>query len=208
MGQVTIYLDDESERRLKSAAAAAGVPVSRWVAALIESKTRTEWPESVRQLVGAWGGFAGARGTARGEREGYRPGVALVLALDTNTLIYFFKGAGRVGERILTRAPSEIAIPAIVAYEIETGIAKSASPDKRRAQFEQLLEVVDVLPFDYTAASHSAYVRAALESAGEPIGPVDTLIAGTALAHNATLVTRNVGEFGRVPGLSVVDWFD
>jgi len=57
MGQVTIYLDDESERRLKSAAAAAGVPVSRWVAALIESKTRTEWPESVRQLVGAWEDF-------------------------------------------------------------------------------------------------------------------------------------------------------
>ena len=56
-----------------------------------------------------------------------------MLALDTNTLIYFFKGTGRVGERMLTRAPSEIAIPAIVAYEIETGIAKSASPDKRRA---------------------------------------------------------------------------
>jgi tRNA(fMet)-specific endonuclease VapC len=131
-----------------------------------------------------------------------------MLALDTNTLIYFFKGMGRVGERMLATAPSEVAIPAIVAYEIETGIAKSASPDKRRAQFEQLLEMVDVLPFDYTAASHSASVRAALESAGEPIGPVDILIAGTALAHNATLVTRNVREFRRVPGLSVVDWFD
>lgn len=57
MGQVTIYLDDESERRLRSAASAAGVPVSRWVAELIQGKTRTEWPESVKALAGQWGDF-------------------------------------------------------------------------------------------------------------------------------------------------------
>jgi len=57
MGQVTIYLDDENEQRLRSAAAAAGMPVSRWVAALIQEKTRTEWPDSVRQLAGAWADF-------------------------------------------------------------------------------------------------------------------------------------------------------
>ena len=54
MGQVTIYLDEESERRLKAAAASAGVPVSRWVAGLIRNKTRTEWPESVKALAGQW----------------------------------------------------------------------------------------------------------------------------------------------------------
>lgn len=57
MGQVTIYLDDESERRLKAAAAAAGVPVSRWVSALIQNRTRTQWPESVRELAGGWKDF-------------------------------------------------------------------------------------------------------------------------------------------------------
>lgn len=57
MGQVTIYLDDESERRLKSAAAAAGMPVSRWVAQLVQDKTRTQWPESMRALAGAWSDF-------------------------------------------------------------------------------------------------------------------------------------------------------
>jgi hypothetical protein len=57
MGQVTIYLDDESERRLKSAAAAAGMPVSRWVAQLVQDKTRTQWPESMRALAGAWRDF-------------------------------------------------------------------------------------------------------------------------------------------------------
>ncbi|MDE2088404.1 MAG: CopG family transcriptional regulator [Gammaproteobacteria bacterium] len=57
MGQVTIYLDEENEKRLKAAAKAAGVPVSRWVASLVEKKTSTVWPESVRGLAGAWRDF-------------------------------------------------------------------------------------------------------------------------------------------------------
>lgn len=60
MGQITIYLDEESERRLKSAAAAAGMPVSRWVAQLVREKTRTEWPDEVRELAGAWADFPDA----------------------------------------------------------------------------------------------------------------------------------------------------
>lgn len=54
MGQVTIYVDDDGEQRLKAAAKAAGVSVSRWVARAVREKTRKEWPESVRKLAGAW----------------------------------------------------------------------------------------------------------------------------------------------------------
>ncbi|MEQ6342615.1 MAG: CopG family transcriptional regulator [Gammaproteobacteria bacterium] len=57
MGQVTVYFEDDIEKRLKSAAKAAGIPVSRWVAALVEEKTRTTWPESVFKLAGAWPDF-------------------------------------------------------------------------------------------------------------------------------------------------------
>ncbi|MHB8254825.1 MAG: CopG family transcriptional regulator [Acidiferrobacter sp.] len=57
MGQMTIYLDDANEKRLKSAAKAAGVPVGRWVASLIQEKAGTVWPESVRQLAGVWRDF-------------------------------------------------------------------------------------------------------------------------------------------------------
>lgn len=131
-----------------------------------------------------------------------------MFALDTNTLIYFFKGSGRVAQRLLETAPSEVAVPAIVVYEIETGIAKSTEPQKRRRQLDQLLELVTILPFDRTAAIRAAAIRAALEKTGRSIGPLDTLIAGTALAHNATLVTRNLREFGRVPKLTVTNWFD
>jgi len=128
--------------------------------------------------------------------------------LDTNTLIYFFRGQGKVAERLLATPPAEVAIPAVSIYELEVGIAKSAHPAKRRRELDELLEAVTVLPFDRAAAVAAAGVRSTLEKAGRPIGPLDTLIAGTALAHRATLVTRNTREFKRVSKLALIDWYD
>ena len=78
---------------------------------------------------------------------------------------------------------------------------------KRRGQLDQLLQAVAVLPFGIEEAKAAAALRARLEQEGTPIGPMDTLIAGTALAHRGVLVTRNVREFGRVPGLTVQNWY-
>ena len=128
--------------------------------------------------------------------------------LDTNTLIYFFKGQGRVAEHLFAVAPGEVAISSVSLYEIEVGIAKSAHPAKRRRQFDTFLTAVSVLPFDVTAARATARLRVDLERRGLPIGPLDNLIAGVALAHRATLVTRNTREFSRLPGLALVDWYD
>ena len=130
-----------------------------------------------------------------------------MFALDSNTLIYFFKGEGRVTARMSAHAPSEIGIPVVVLYELETGIAKSQQPQKRRKQLDALLAVTMILPLDRAAARQSASLRARLEKAGTPLGPMDFLIAGIALAQDATLVTRNTGEFSRVPGLRTVDWY-
>jgi tRNA(fMet)-specific endonuclease VapC len=130
-----------------------------------------------------------------------------MIVLDTNTLIYFFKRQGRVAERLLAQPPREIGVPTIVIYELEVGIAKSTSPEKRRRQLTELLAAVTVLPFGATEAQQAARIRAELERAGEPIGPYDILIAATALAHGGRLATRNVKEFGRVPGLSLEDWY-
>jgi tRNA(fMet)-specific endonuclease VapC len=128
-------------------------------------------------------------------------------ALDTNTLIYFFKGLGKVAERLLDHPPSEVAIPAVVLFELEMGIALSTSPERRRRQLHTLRESAKVLPFDDAAAHAAARIGAALQKSGKPIGPMDTLIAGTAAALGATLVTHNIREFQRVPGLKTVDWF-
>ena len=127
--------------------------------------------------------------------------------LDTNTLIYFFKGKGSVAERLLREAPEDIAIPAIVIFELQTGIAKSSSQRKRTQQLNVLMSTVKVLPFSIKEAQASAAIRAQLENEGTPIGPYDVLIAGTAVANQGTLVSHNLSEFKRIKNLKTEDWF-
>ena len=127
--------------------------------------------------------------------------------LDTNTLIYFFKGQGDVAVHLFAHAPKDIFIPTIVLVELEVGIAKSHDSTKRREQLQKLLGAVQILDFTHKEAKESALIRAALESKGVPIGPMDTLIAGCAKANALTLVSRNLSEFTRVDGLKVENWF-
>jgi tRNA(fMet)-specific endonuclease VapC len=130
-----------------------------------------------------------------------------VYVLDSNTLVYYFKGLGKVLGHLRATRPRDVAIPVVVLYELEVGIAKSTQPLKRRMALDALLQTISVLPFDEGAARAAAQVRVSLERKGTPIGPIDTLIAGIALNHHATLVTHNRREFARVPGLKVVDWY-
>lgn len=127
--------------------------------------------------------------------------------LDTNTLIYYFKGQGRIAQNFAAIPPQEIAVSTIVLFELQVGIAKSNSPAKRIQQVRQLLSQVNLVLFDSDAALAAANIRAHLEQQGTSIGPMDVLIAGTAVALQATLVTHNVKEFARVPDLTLVDWY-
>jgi tRNA(fMet)-specific endonuclease VapC len=128
--------------------------------------------------------------------------------IDTNTLIYYFKGLGNVSDKLLARSPKEIAIPSIVLYELEYGIARSTSPKKRAAQLEEFSSLVTVLPFNREAANVSASIRVTLEKKGTPIGSHDLLIAGIALVNKGILVTNNTKEFSRVPKIQLDNWFD
>jgi tRNA(fMet)-specific endonuclease VapC len=130
-----------------------------------------------------------------------------MFALDTNALIHFFRGVGRVKERLLATPPAELAIPSVVLYELEIGIAQSGQATRRRSQLDALLAIVPILPLDTAGAKQAAVLNSGLRRKGEVIGPMDTLIAGTAIAHHATLVTHNTAEFRRVPGLNLVDWY-
>jgi tRNA(fMet)-specific endonuclease VapC len=129
-----------------------------------------------------------------------------VYVLDTNTLIYFFKGVGNVADNLLAASPKDIGVPAVVLYELEYGIARSTSPKKRMKQLEELCALVKVLTFGNEEAKTSATIRASLEKKGTPIGPYDVMIAGTALSKQGILVTNNTKEFKRVPRLKIVDW--
>ncbi|MDQ6967990.1 MAG: type II toxin-antitoxin system VapC family toxin [Mariprofundaceae bacterium] len=127
--------------------------------------------------------------------------------LDTNTLIYYFKGMGNVADKLLQTAPRDIAIPAVVLYELEVGLAKSNDSKKRREQLDDFIALITVLPMGIEEAKAAANIRAALEVKGTPIGAIDTLIAGIALANQGVLVTHNTKEFSRVQGLMFEDWF-
>ena len=127
--------------------------------------------------------------------------------LDTNTLIYFFKGMGNVADKFLEVSPKDIAIPSVVLYELEYGIAKSTSPRKRQSQLKELCSLVEILPFEEDAARFAASIRANLEKKGTPIGACDVLVAGTALANKGVLVTNNTREFARVSKLKLENWY-
>jgi tRNA(fMet)-specific endonuclease VapC len=127
--------------------------------------------------------------------------------LDTNTVIYFFKGMGRVSEHLLQTDRREVAIPAISLFELETGVAKAKSSERLRSQLDSFVSAIRIVPFEGCTARVAARIRATLETRGTPVGPLDTLIAATALSCNATLVTHNTREFSRVSDLSLEDWY-
>jgi tRNA(fMet)-specific endonuclease VapC len=99
----------------------------------------------------------------------------------------------------------EVAIPSVVAYELEYGTLQNGSP-RRRAVVSALLAGLTQVPFDGEAALETARIRIELESRGRVIGPIDLLIAGTAVSRSALLVTNNTKEFSRVKGLRLSDW--
>ena len=127
--------------------------------------------------------------------------------LDTNTIIYFFKGMGNISKNLFNISPKDIFVPSIVIYELEVGIAKSNDSQKREEQLKRLLSQINIIDFSQKEAIQSAKIRADLEKKGTPIGSIDILIAGCAKANNFILVTRNTKEFQRVENLNIVDWY-
>lgn len=97
-------------------------------------------------------------------------------------------------------------VPAVVKAELLLGAEKSSRPEEERLRVESLLLPFDIVPFDEACAVQYARIRAHLEHKGKTIGSNDYLIAATALAHSAVLVTNNVNEFKRIPGLSLESW--
>jgi len=131
----------------------------------------------------------------------------MTYVLDTNMLIYFFKGMGNIQRHLLSQPPNEIGVPTIVLFELEVGIAKSSSPRKRISQLNEFTDPVNIIPFGMAEAKAAAQIRAKLEKKGIPIGPYDVLIAACAKANNLILVTHNVKEFKRIEGLRLEDWY-
>jgi tRNA(fMet)-specific endonuclease VapC len=126
--------------------------------------------------------------------------------LDTNIVSDLVRSPhGVVALQIARVGETSVFTSIVVASELRFGAAKRNSV-RLSEQVERILAAIEVLPFDAPADQHYAGLRLALELKGTPIGPNDLLIAAHALAHSATLVTANTGEFSRVPGLVVENW--
>lgn len=127
--------------------------------------------------------------------------------LDTNICIYAIK---KKPEQVLYRLreamQSGVCISSITLAELEYGMKHSSNPGKNRQALLRFLAPFSILPFGPAAAFEYGEIRAYLQERGTPVGPLDMLIAGHARAEELTLVTNNVREFERVPGLTIENW--
>ena len=127
--------------------------------------------------------------------------------LDTNACIGVINGAPlTLQERLLQLDPAAVAISQIVRYELEFGVCNSTQQQRNQANLMHFLKYVQVLDWGMAQSEEAAQIRCELVRQGQPIGHYDTLIAAHARSLNATLVTHNTREFGRVAGLQVEDW--
>lgn len=133
--------------------------------------------------------------------------MASAYLLDSNVVIAALKGEPRaLTNRLAQLAPARLHLSAIVLAELITGAEKSAAPACARAALAELCVSMTPIPFDADAAVAYARVRCSLERKGKSIGPMDLLIAAQALSRGLIVVTDDLREFKRVPGLSCENW--
>jgi tRNA(fMet)-specific endonuclease VapC len=127
--------------------------------------------------------------------------------LDTNICIPLINQADvPLKERLLAESPSDVVLCSVVEAELYFGANNSARLAENLDRVERFCRAFTSLPVNSGAARHYGAVRARLRREGRVIGANDMLIASVCLAAGVTLVTRNVGEFRRVPGLAVEAW--
>ncbi|MCA1687456.1 MAG: type II toxin-antitoxin system VapC family toxin [Actinobacteria bacterium] len=127
--------------------------------------------------------------------------------LDTNVCIHVIR---RRPPEVLSNFErfevGEVGVSSVTIAELSYGAEKSSRPEQNREALWRFLLPLEVVAFGSEAAASYGHVRTALERAGTPIGPLDTLIAAHAVSLGVTLVTNNLREFERVPNLDVEDW--
>jgi tRNA(fMet)-specific endonuclease VapC len=126
--------------------------------------------------------------------------------LDTNVLSEFIRNPrGLVSKRLAVVGEATVCTSIVVACELRFGARKKGS-SRLEERVDEALASLEVLPLDKESDRHYAEIRTYLSRKGQPIGSNDLLIAAHTLALDLILVTDNVDEFARVPGLSIENW--
>jgi len=123
--------------------------------------------------------------------------------LDTDVCIALIRGLAPASR---LPSPDKCALSAVTTGELWLGAEKSEQRDKQLRAVEAFIQFFSELSFDKLAARHYGGIRAHLKREGTPIGPLDQLIAAHARILGATLITANIREFQRVPGLRCLTW--
>jgi len=126
--------------------------------------------------------------------------------LDTNTCIYVMKNHPAGLRERFNRLAEQLCMSSITLGELRYGVEKSARPLENLQTLEHFAARLDVLSFSPKAARHYGQMRAELERAGTPVGPHDMLIGAHARAEGLIIVTNNIREFARMPGVRAENW--
>ncbi|MBA3856702.1 MAG: VapC toxin family PIN domain ribonuclease [Cyanobacteria bacterium PR.3.49] len=130
--------------------------------------------------------------------------------LDTNVCITLINNrSADTLKRLLACEPGDVALSTITVAELRFGASKSKSAAKNHLALDSFFVPFEIVPFDEQSAIAYGAIRAELERTGKPIGPLDTLLAAQAVAHQLTMVTNNMREFQRVTQLKKIEnWLD
>jgi tRNA(fMet)-specific endonuclease VapC len=128
-----------------------------------------------------------------------------MILLDTNVVVAFLNGEGSVLKRIKDEI-DKIALSPLVIAELDYGAKVSHKAKENLEKLYRFVDIVQVIPFDVECAKAFGTIKSRLRSLGKPTGEVDALIAATALAHEAILVTANKRHFENIEGLKVEVW--
>ena len=127
--------------------------------------------------------------------------------LDTDTVSYLVRGkTPALDVRVAAASPKHLCISAVTRGELLYGLKLTDGAHRLAWLVDQFLLRVQCLPWDEAAATHFASIAVDLHKAGTPIGSMDAMIAGHALAISAVLVTNNARHFSRVAGLTIENW--
>jgi len=126
--------------------------------------------------------------------------------LDTNIIVYTLKNRPARVRKLFKQHEGQMCISVVTLGELIFGAENSQQVERNLADIEAMTARLEVLPLDNTAAYHFGQIRAELYRRGQPIEPYDMLIAGHARSSGLQLVTNNVREFSRVPGLLLANW--
>jgi tRNA(fMet)-specific endonuclease VapC len=130
----------------------------------------------------------------------------LEFMLDTNICIYVIKNRPAELREQFDQLAEELSISTITLGELLFGAEKSARRSQNLQAVEQFAARLEVLPFSTKAAAHFGQMRAELTKSGTPCGAYDMLIGAHARSEGMVLVTNNVREFERMPGLQIDNW--